>query len=76
MLALATMVSYQDFIRGAWAVGAVVPILGATFVDDYKLRLGVVVAVATVALMVGGALVAILGKAPLVKTSLGVLFAR
>lgn len=57
-------------------MGAVVPILGATFVDDYKLRLGVVVAVATVALMVGGALVAILGKAPLVKTSLGVLFAR
>lgn len=57
----------------AFAVGAVVPLLGAAFVKDYKVRLGVVVAVVTVALIVFGALGAVLGKAPLLKSSLRVL---
>ncbi|OIV91557.1 hypothetical protein TanjilG_08969 [Lupinus angustifolius] len=57
----------------AFAIGAMVPLLGAAFIEDYKVRLGVVVAVVTIALMVFGGLGAVLGKAPLVKSSLRVL---
>ncbi|KAI4296305.1 hypothetical protein L6164_036273 [Bauhinia variegata] len=57
----------------AFALGAVVPLLGAAFIKDYKVRLGVVVAVVSLALLVFGALGAMLGKAPLVKSSLRVL---
>ncbi|XP_028800874.1 vacuolar iron transporter homolog 4-like [Neltuma alba] len=58
----------------AFAVGAVVPLLGAAFVKDYKVRLGVVVAVVSLALLVFGVLSAVFGKAPMVKSSLRVLF--
>ncbi|CAL0319031.1 unnamed protein product [Lupinus luteus] len=57
----------------AFATGAMVPLLGAAFVKDYKARLGVVVAVVSVALLVFGWLGAVLGKAPLVRSSLRVL---
>ncbi|OIV96361.1 hypothetical protein TanjilG_09788 [Lupinus angustifolius] len=57
----------------AFATGAMVPLLGAAFVKDYKTRLGVVVAVVSVALVVFGWLGAVLGKAPLVRSSLRVL---
>lgn len=57
----------------AFAIGAGVPLLGAAFVNDYKVRLGVVVAVVSLALIVFGGLSAVLGKAPLVKSVLRVL---
>ena len=57
----------------AFAVGAAVPLLGAAFINDYKVRLGVVVAVVSLALLVFGGLGAVLGKAPVVKSSLRVL---
>ena len=57
----------------AFAVGAGVPLLGAAFIKDYKVRLGVVVAVVSLALLVFGGLGAFLGKAPYVKSSLRVL---
>ncbi|KAH7528547.1 vacuolar iron transporter homolog 4 [Ziziphus jujuba] len=58
----------------SFVVGALVPLLGACFVKDYKVRLGVVVGVVSLALLGFGALGAVLGKAPPVKSSLRVLF--
>ncbi|KAI4299045.1 hypothetical protein L6164_032541 [Bauhinia variegata] len=57
----------------AFALGAVVPLLGAAFIKDYKVRLGVVVAVVSLALLVFGGLGAVLGKAPMAKSTLRVL---
>ncbi|XP_058752201.1 vacuolar iron transporter homolog 4-like [Vicia villosa] len=57
----------------AFAVGALVPLLGAAFVKDYRVRLGVVVGVVSVALFGFGLLSGFLGKAPLVKSSFRVL---
>ncbi|XP_015084086.1 vacuolar iron transporter homolog 4-like [Solanum pennellii] len=57
----------------AFAIGAIVPLLGAAFVVDYHVRLGVVVGVVSLALLGFGGLSAYLGKAPLVKSSLRVL---
>lgn len=57
----------------AFSIGAVVPLLGAAFIKDYKVRVGVVVAVVSLALMVFGGLGAVLGKAHVVKSSLRVL---
>ncbi|MCI32730.1 vacuolar iron transporter-like protein, partial [Trifolium medium] len=52
---------------------AVVPLLGAAFVKDYKVRLGVVFGVVSFALFVFGGLSGVIGKAPLVKPCLRVL---
>lgn len=57
----------------AFALGAGVPLLGAAFVKSYKARLGVVVAVVSLALVVFGGLSAFLGKAPMIKSTLRVL---
>lgn len=57
----------------AFAIGAIVPLLGAVFVKDYRVRLGVVVSVVSFALLGFGGLGAYLGKAPLLKSSLRVL---
>ncbi|XP_061354922.1 vacuolar iron transporter homolog 4-like [Gastrolobium bilobum] len=57
----------------SFAVGAAVPLFGAVFIEDYKVRLGVVAAVVSIALLVFGGLGAVLGKVPLVKSSLRVL---
>jgi VIT1/CCC1 family predicted Fe2+/Mn2+ transporter len=57
----------------AFALGASVPVLAASFIGQYKLRLGVVVGAVTLALMAFGWLGAVLGKAPTVKSSLRVL---
>ncbi|XP_009765332.1 vacuolar iron transporter homolog 1 [Nicotiana tabacum] len=57
----------------AFSVGAMVPLLAASFIRDYKVRIGVVVAAVTLALMVFGWLGAALGKAPVVKSSARVL---
>ncbi|KAL2894200.1 Vacuolar iron transporter-like protein 4 [Bienertia sinuspersici] len=57
----------------AFAVGAMVPLLAASFVKDYKVRLGVVAAAVTVALLLFGWLGAVLGRASGLKASLRVL---
>ncbi|KAL9359041.1 hypothetical protein Peur_047164 [Populus x canadensis] len=57
----------------AFSVGALVPLLAASFIRGYKVRLGVVVAAVTLALMIFGWLGAVLGKTPTVKSSLRVL---
>ncbi|KAH8481858.1 hypothetical protein Peur_068535 [Populus x canadensis] len=57
----------------AFALGASVPVLAASFIGQYKLRLGVVAGAVTLALMAFGWLGAVLGKAPTVKSSLRVL---
>jgi len=57
----------------AFAIGASVPVLAASFIGQYKLRLGAVVGAVTLALMAFGWLGAVLGKAPTVKSSLRVL---
>ncbi|XP_026406818.1 vacuolar iron transporter homolog 3-like [Papaver somniferum] len=57
----------------AFSLGAMVPLLAAAFIKDHKVRLGVVTGATSVALLVFGGLGAILGKAPLLKSSLRVL---
>lgn len=57
----------------AFALGASVPVLAASFIGQYKLRLGMVVGAVTLALMAFGWLGAVLGKAPTFKSSLRVL---
>ncbi|KAH7866944.1 hypothetical protein Vadar_027004 [Vaccinium darrowii] len=57
----------------SFSVGAFVPLLAAGFIKDYNLRLGVVVAAVSLALLGFGGLSAVLGRAPVVKPSLRVL---
>ncbi|XP_058181527.1 vacuolar iron transporter homolog 3-like [Rhododendron vialii] len=57
----------------SFAVGAFVPLIAAGFVKDYYVRLGVVVAAVSLALLGFGGLSAVLGRAPVVKPSLRVL---
>lgn len=58
----------------AFSIGAMVPLLAAFFIGDYKVRVGVVVAAVSFALVVFGWLGAMLGKAPLFRSILRVLF--
>ncbi|XP_010241729.1 PREDICTED: vacuolar iron transporter homolog 4-like [Nelumbo nucifera] len=57
----------------AFSVGAVVPLLAASFIKQHKVRLGVVAAVASLALLVFGGVGARLGRAPMVRSCLRVL---
>ncbi|OIW15669.1 hypothetical protein TanjilG_09607 [Lupinus angustifolius] len=57
----------------AFAMGSMVPLLGAAFIEGYKARIVVVVAVVSIALLVFGGVGAVLGKAPMIKSSLRVL---
>ncbi|KAI3891886.1 hypothetical protein MKW92_051556 [Papaver armeniacum] len=57
----------------AFSLGAMVPLLAASFIKDHKVRLGVVTGTTSLALLVFGGLGAVLGKAPLLKSSLRVL---
>ncbi|CAN7050588.1 unnamed protein product [Brassica rapa subsp. trilocularis] len=57
----------------AFSLGAVVPLLAAAFVKEYKVRVGVILAAVTLALVMFGWLGAVLGKAPVVKSSARVL---
>ncbi|CAH1426224.1 unnamed protein product [Lactuca virosa] len=57
----------------AFMFGAIVPLLAASFIVDHKVRLGVVVAAVTVALVVFGWIGAFLGGTPVVKSCLRVL---
>ncbi|RYR35625.1 hypothetical protein Ahy_A10g050759 isoform C [Arachis hypogaea] len=60
-------------VYSQYDIGALVPLLAAAFIKDYKVRLAVVVAVVSLALLVFGGVGAVLGKAPFVKSSLRVL---
>ncbi|XP_021825243.1 vacuolar iron transporter homolog 4-like [Prunus avium] len=57
----------------AFSVGAMVPLLAASFIREYKVRLGVVAAAVSLALVVFGWLGAKLGKAPIMRSMMRVL---
>ncbi|KAI4352969.1 hypothetical protein L6164_007170 [Bauhinia variegata] len=57
----------------AFSVGAMVPLLAASFIREYKVRLGVMFLAVTLTLMVFGWLGAVLGRAPVLRSSLRVL---
>lgn len=57
----------------AFAVGAAVPLLAAAFINSYHIRLVVVVVAVSVALVGFGGLSAVLGRVPIVKSTLRVL---
>ncbi|KAE8665039.1 Vacuolar iron transporter-like protein 2 [Hibiscus syriacus] len=57
----------------AFSVGAMVPLLAASFIKDYKVRVGAVIGAASLALLVFGWLGAVLGKAPTVRSAVRVL---
>ncbi|KAH7865812.1 hypothetical protein Vadar_011555 [Vaccinium darrowii] len=57
----------------SFSVGALVPLLAAGFINDYKKRLGVVAVAVSLALLGFGGLSAVLGRAPVVKALLRVL---
>ncbi|XAR53089.1 hypothetical protein NMG60_11021490 [Bertholletia excelsa] len=57
----------------AFTTGALVPLLAAAFVRDHKVRIAVVAAVVTIALAVFGGAGAVLGRAPVVRSSARVL---
>ncbi|KAF0895564.1 hypothetical protein E2562_013879 [Oryza meyeriana var. granulata] len=53
----------------AFSVGAIVPLLAAGFIVNYRLRIAVVVAVASVALAAFGCIGAVLGRAAVARSS-------
>ncbi|GKV30981.1 hypothetical protein SLEP1_g39734 [Rubroshorea leprosula] len=57
----------------AFSAGAMVPLLAASFLREYKVRLAVVVGAVSLALVLFGWLGAVLGKAPLLRSSVRVL---
>lgn len=58
----------------AFSVGAVLPLLAAAFIRVHKVRLAVVVIVASLALVVFGGVGAAFGRTPMVKSCARVLF--
>lgn len=57
----------------AFSVGGLVPLLGAAFIKEHKLRLGLVVAVASLTLVVFGVIGAKLGRTPVVSSCVRLL---
>ncbi|MCD7447798.1 Vacuolar iron transporter 2.1 [Datura stramonium] len=57
----------------AFSLGGVIPILAAGFISNHKVRMGVVVAVVSLALFVFGGVGAVLGKSPAVRSCARVL---
>ncbi|XP_047162708.1 vacuolar iron transporter homolog 4-like [Vigna umbellata] len=57
----------------AFSVGAIVPLLAASFIREYKVRIGVVLGAVSFALVVFGWLGAVLGKAPTLRSCVRVL---
>lgn len=57
----------------AFSVGALVPLLAAAFIRDYKIRLPVIAAVSSLALLVFGGFGAVLGKSSVRKSCVRVL---
>ncbi|XP_054800184.1 vacuolar iron transporter homolog 4-like [Prosopis cineraria] len=66
---------FQAALASAFSffVGALVPLLAAAFITNYKVRLMVIVLVSSSALVVFGGLGSILGKTPVVRSCLRVL---
>ncbi|PWA77899.1 hypothetical protein CTI12_AA158100 [Artemisia annua] len=58
----------------AFTLGAIVPLLAASFLGDHKTRLGVVVAAVSLALVIFGWIGAVLGGTPVVKSCIRVVF--
>ncbi|KAK6135362.1 hypothetical protein DH2020_030873 [Rehmannia glutinosa] len=52
----------------AFSLGAIMPLLAAAFISDYKVRVGVVVAVTTLALVAFGGVGAVLGRTKVVRS--------
>ncbi|XP_047310090.1 vacuolar iron transporter homolog 4-like [Impatiens glandulifera] len=57
----------------AFSLGAIVPLLAAMFIDSYKVRLAVILAAVSIALVVFGAVGAVLGGSSRVKSCVRVL---
>ncbi|CAN0897040.1 Vacuolar iron transporter homolog 4 [Linum grandiflorum] len=57
----------------AFSMGAMVPLMAASFIDEYRVRVVVVTGAVTLALVMFGWVGAVLGKAPVVKSSMRVL---
>nr|XP_043623239.1 vacuolar iron transporter homolog 4-like [Erigeron canadensis] len=57
----------------AFMLGAIIPLLAAAFVMDHKVRLGVVVATVSLALVVFGWVGAVLGRSPVMKSCFRIL---
>ncbi|KAI3715773.1 hypothetical protein L6452_22760 [Arctium lappa] len=57
----------------AFMLGAIMPLLAAAFIVDHKVRLGVVVATVTLALVVFGWIGAIIGRTPVMKSCFRIL---
>ncbi|GFZ09928.1 vacuolar iron transporter (VIT) family protein [Actinidia rufa] len=58
----------------AFSVGAMVPLIAAAFIKDYRVRVGAVVAAVSLALVVFGCLGSALGRAPVTRAAIRVLF--
>ncbi|KAM0025519.1 putative Ccc1 family protein [Helianthus debilis subsp. tardiflorus] len=57
----------------AFMIGAIMPLLAAAFIVNHKIRLGVVVATVSLALVIFGWIGAVLGKTPVLKSCLRLL---
>ncbi|XVF37157.1 hypothetical protein REPUB_Repub19eG0121700 [Reevesia pubescens] len=57
----------------SFSVGAIVPLLAASFIREYKVRLGAMIGAVTLALLVFGWLGSVLGKAPTARSAVRVL---
>ncbi|KAD3067340.1 hypothetical protein R6Q59_018587 [Mikania micrantha] len=57
----------------AFSLGAIVPLLAASFIGDHKVRLGVVVAAVSLALAIFGWIGSVLGGSPVVKSCVRVM---
>ncbi|KAF5781629.1 putative Ccc1 family protein [Helianthus annuus] len=57
----------------AFSLGAIVPLLAASFIGDHKVRMGMVVAAVSLALVIFGWIGSVLGGTPVVKSSIRVL---
>ncbi|XP_045823607.1 vacuolar iron transporter homolog 4-like [Trifolium pratense] len=57
----------------AFSVGALMPLLAAAFIKNHKIRMGVVAAVVSFALLVFGSVGALIGKTPVMRSCVRVL---
>ncbi|KAL8205819.1 hypothetical protein R6Q57_009370 [Mikania cordata] len=57
----------------AFSLGAIVPLLAASFIGDHKVRLGVVVAAVSLALVIFGWIGSVIGGSPVVTSCVRVL---
>ncbi|WOH14110.1 hypothetical protein DCAR_0933626 [Daucus carota subsp. sativus] len=57
----------------AFTLGALVPLLAASFIEDYKVRLVVVIVAVTLALVLFGGAGAVMGRTPILKSCVRVL---